>query len=246
MNFDEVPLAKHSHKGLYTPSHWDVESKESYRKWVAEKIVIHSKTILGRDKKLHSNLFWVSLTGNEMAETKWFLKHYPFFNPKQLLAVDYNRDEGKGQIDPQVAAQIGVPPEHLFVDYPLKNALQMLRVRYKIAIINADLTCSLMLDTIRTEVAPLIVSFKRSYDKVGECFLFVNMAAECVNIPTIKPGAKEVYDWLDSRQILRDYFDEPDYRGRDLLLGEWYTGQGINKTTRMFCFCLHLVKPGVA
>ena len=235
-------LAKHSHKAFYATSHWDVRSKESYRKWVAEKMLANSRTILGKNKKLLPDLCWVSLTGNEMAETKWFLKHYPFFNPEQLLAVDYDGEDGRGKIDPQIAAQIGVPPEHLFVDYPLKNALQMLRVRYKIAIINADLTCALTIDTIRAEVAPLIVSLKRSYDKVGECFLFVNMAAECVNIPAIKEGAEKVYEWLDSRQILRDYFDEPEYRDKNVLLENWFTDKGINKTTRMFCFCLHLFK----
>lgn len=238
----KVPLAKHSHKGLYEPSHWEVESKESYRKWVAEKIYANAKTILGRDKKLHKDLSFVSLTGNEMAETKWFLKHFPFFQPSQLLAVDYDSGDGKGKIDPLIAAQIGVPRENLFVDYPLKNTLQMLRVRHKIAIINADLICALTMDTMRTEVAPLIVSFKRSYDKVGECFMFVNMTAECVNIRDIREGAKVVYEWLDSRQILRDYFDEPEYFGRDILLDNWFTGKGTGETTRMFCFCLHMVK----
>jgi hypothetical protein len=176
-----------------------------------------------------------------MEETRWFLEKRPWFSPGQLLAVDYCPEDGKGSIKPEKARKLGVPRGNIFLDYPLKNALQMLRVSHKVAVINADTTYATTMDSMRVELAPLVVSLKRCCDKVGECFLFFNSAAEIINSPRIRGEARETYRWLDE-DMPREYFDEPEYRGLKVRSSEWYTYRGISATTRMFCFCLHLTR----
>jgi hypothetical protein len=237
-----VPLAKRSKAGLYVPSRWVNPDKERYREWVWKKLSENARTIFGGNGKLRRGLSFVSLVGNEMEETRWFLEHHPFFRPEQLLAVDYWPEEGRGRISSEVARELGVPSENLFLDYPLKNVMQVLRVRHKVAVINADMTHAMTMESMRSEFAPLVVSLKRCYDRTGECFLFYNTAAEVINSAKIGRESKVVEKWLESRQVLTDYFDEPEYRDRDLLLPDWLSYPGTHKTTRMFCFCIHLRK----
>ena len=238
----KIPPSSHSPECLYVPKHWDRETKARWRRWVRDTIRKNAITILGKNGKLKKGLSFVSLTGKEMEETKWFLNNKPFFHPEQLIAVDWRFDTRRGEIDMDIARELGVPEENIYLDYPLKYSLRTIRVKHRVAIINADLTCTTSMESMRSEVGPLTESLKRCYEKVGECFLFCNTTSDMLNKPSIPREAKVVYDWLNTRQILEDYFSEPEYRNKNLLVKKWFRYNGTGSNTEMFCFGLHLNK----
>ena len=230
----------HRSDPMYEPGFWASESKVKHRQWIYDRLMERSKVAI-KNGKLRPDLHFVSLTGWELTETEWFLQHAPFFLPSQLIAVDYRKGKPeKSMIDPVIAKRLGVPKANCLVGTPLKNVLQKLRITHNVAVINADTIVATIEPTIRHELAPLITSFKRCYDKTGECFLFFNTVADIARNKKIAAGVDWVYKWLESRQIVEDYFSEPEYRNCEVLVPEWLAYQGHNTSTRMFCFCLHL------
>lgn len=231
-------------KTFYREGFWD-EGKVPHRRWVIDMVRRHSTLILDRNGHLKSVLKFASLPGAFCAETKWYMENDRFFEPSQLLAIDYNASIGSGFIDPQTASEIGIPSSNIFTDKALIYQLRSLQAIHSIAIINADTTRSLTESCIRNDLAFLVDNLKYCAEKVGEAFLFFNVIYDIARSKVILPQAERLYGDLESGKLVRQLFHPNDFPGKnieDILLREHLTYRGHSSGTQMLCFCMRLVK----
>lgn len=231
-------------KAFYREGFWGDE-KAPHRGWVPHMVRKHSTLILDDAGHLKNNLKFASLPGAFCVETKWYMENDRFFEPSQLLAIDYNSSIGGGFIDPQAANEIGIPSGNIFTDMALIYQLRSLQTLHSIAIINADTTRSLTESCVKNDLAFLVDNLKYCAEKVGEAFLFFNVIYDIARSKVILPQAERLYDDLNSGKLVRQLFHPNDFPGKnieDILLREHLTYRGHSSGTQMLCFCMRLVK----
>ncbi len=179
---------------------------------------------------LKKDLCFASLSGEELVEFKWYMDNKPFFTSNQYIPID------RGNINPARVKEYGITPSNVHSGEEMEHVLRSVRTEKKLAIINADYLCTVK--TCMNTISPMIRMLEICTEKIGECFLFINAVTEFINSKEIAEANKLITNYICTKFIY-DYFPETDYVP---VTPELLKYNGNKTSTKMFSFCLHLLK----